>query len=210
MSNTFEYNTEWAYNRVQFILDLYGTEFFKGKTLLELGSMWGEMGHYFKKCGAEVTCYEGRKENYEKSLLKFPDLNTKLVNIENIVLENNYDIIFNMGILYHLETVDNLLKQCAKSCRYMILETEVIDSAEDRVLDLIDAEGYDQAVSVNRLGKRPSAIWVENRLQELGFKYIRHDSTKLDSGPHIYSWKSVEDNSYHVARRRFWSCEKIS
>lgn len=205
----FEYIPEWTSNRANFILNIYGKQFFQNKTILELGSMYGEIGNFFAEHGAKVTCYEGREENLKKAVQKFPNLDLKLINIENLIISENYDIIFNMGILYHLESVDNLLKQCAKSCKYMILETEVIDSNKDLVIDIIDSVGYDQAISLSRLGKRPSQLYIENRLQELEFKYTRYDSVELDSGPHVYSWKNNYDESYVVARRRFWMCEKL-
>lgn len=207
--NSYKYIPEWTANRVNYILEVYGEDFFKGKDILELGSMWGDIGNVFQELGANVTCLEGREDNYLISVQRFPNLNCQLKNIEDIAFDRTYDVIINMGILYHLKSAVNLMEQCSYSCKYMILESEVVDSLEDKTLDLIDSDGYDQAVSDSRLGRRPSTAWIENRLTDFGFKYTRHDSIKLDSGPHIYSWKELNDDSYNVARRRFWTCEKI-
>ena len=59
----FDFFTEHKNNRVQKIISIYGSDWFKGKSILELGACHGDIGIEFIKLGAEVTFCDIREEN---------------------------------------------------------------------------------------------------------------------------------------------------
>jgi 2-polyprenyl-3-methyl-5-hydroxy-6-metoxy-1,4-benzoquinol methylase len=100
-SDHYEY---WRAKRVVAIVEYYGQEWFKGKKILELGCGFGDIGKVFKSLGAEVVFAEGRKENCEVLMRKFPNDRIYQINLENEwpFQKERFDLILHMGVLYHL------------------------------------------------------------------------------------------------------------
>ena len=77
----------WQKSRIDKIISIIGQEFFKDKTMLELGCGHGYIGKYFQDIGADVTFAEGRPEHIDSIKLRMPDAKTVLLN-----QENNWDL----------------------------------------------------------------------------------------------------------------------
>ncbi len=211
------YKEDWQIARINFIIDYYGKDFFKGKKLLELGAFFGETGNEFYKLGAKVDCIEGRIDNvnYGKSL--FPKINFACRNLEEGLPEGKWDIIINMGLIYHLNDCEKLIKDCYSSCRHMVLETEVSDSFDPNYILKVDEsvgsrERDDNNMpigdqSVSGTGIRPSEFYVERILKENGFKFIKILNGALNAEYHRYDWKNTNDGQWSHGLRRFWICE---
>jgi hypothetical protein len=92
-------------NRIKFMLDKYGSDFFKDKKILELGSHNGYIGNFFQKeLGADVTCVEGRFENVMLMYFDYPNLKIVQKNMDSKDWDlGKFDIIINFGLYYHLE-----------------------------------------------------------------------------------------------------------
>jgi hypothetical protein len=110
-----------------------------------------------------------------------------------------------MGVLYHLKDYKKTIQQSCKSCQYLVLETEVLNSSESKTIPT-EEEGYDQAF--NRIGNRPSQKAIEKVLDECGFSYEMIKDNRCNSGFHVYDWSVDDSNEWKRGLRRFWFCKK--
>lgn len=205
LKNGSNYHKAWQENRINFIRNKYGEDFFNGKKVLELASCNGRIGNFFHEAGADVLCLEGRRENIEVIKEVYPDLTCELTNLDRPDWPwGQWDIIVNFGILYHLEHyhTEFLINCLDNNCNLLFLETIVIDRPEPKLF-FREEEGFDQSLS-GRAGY-PTTSFVENIFDHAyGKTYTRYDLEELDGGGHYYSWKPTNDGSMQAANRRFW------
>ena len=207
MIENSDYNKNWQENRIKLILSLYDESFFKGKKILELGAFHGDIGNYFSKLGADVTCVEGFYNNYEVMCEKYPHIKSINFNLDTDEwFFGKFDIIINFGLFYHLEKNHEAhLKNCLDNCDLLFFESVILDSNNSKIY-FREESGIDQSLS--EIGGTPTSQYVENIFINSDFNYKRYDDDRLDSNPHIYSW--VEDNSdiFDGYKRRFWVVNK--
>jgi SAM-dependent methyltransferase len=215
MSNFEGHYIEWRKRRLDFILGVLGPDFFKGKTLLEVGAGYGDIGNFFHGLGARVTCTDARQEHLDVMSLRYPHINTFLYNLDDRNYpkgheDDHYDVVVHMGVLYHLRrSPDSAIRRAVShlnTCGTLILESEVADSDDPfYVRRRIEPTGYDQGVSTK--GNRPSAAYVERVLGE-SCTFTRYDSMELNSIGHRYTWKVKNTGSASHGKRRFWIAKR--
>lgn len=196
----------WTQSRMNCIHKYVIQDYFKSKTLLELGGGHANNGNEFSKLGAIVTSSDARKKylNYVNKI--YPHIHTLIIECDNTKLENKYDVILHWGLLYHLDNIDSHLENVLQNCDVLILETEVSDSDKDNVCIKIKENGYDQAF--NAVGSRPSASYVEKILEKNGFFFKIIKDSILNSSFHKYDWDIKNTNTWASGLRRFWICWK--
>jgi SAM-dependent methyltransferase len=210
----------WRKVRIDKIEQIFGKEFFKDKTVLELACGYGDIGKYFKEnLQSNVTFAEGREEHFPYIRGNIPGCNILHINQENHwELETKYDVIIHFGVMYHLDNWKQDLECTLRHSDLIILETEVADT-DDPTFEqkFVDPVSYDQAMGPKLLATRPSAAYIESVFTENGFSFVRYDDTDLDSGVHNYSWKVTETAKAHkterfsgFGKRRFWIVRKIT
>lgn len=90
---------------LRFISSIIGNV--KGKKFLDLGSGLGEVGVYYATKGADVTCADisDKMLNISQQLASKNNVNIKTVkvSIENLELDERYDIIYAGNVLHHIE-----------------------------------------------------------------------------------------------------------
>ena len=203
----------WRDARIQKIVSIFGEEFFKNKTILELGCGWGDIGLQFRKLGANVTFAEGREEHLPHIKEHSPD--SEIIQLDQDKkwnLEKKFDLIIHMGVLYHLTNWKQDLISALSHTNKMILETVVANDSSNSFEYTNREEGWDQ--SIHKTSIRPSAAYIEKALTELGFKFTRFDDSDINSHKHRYDWK-VDNKAGRGERgqnganyRRFWLIEK--
>lgn len=168
---------QWRQSRFNFIVKTLGKDFFEKKNVLELGCAEGDLGNMFNKTfGCSVTCLEGRPENIEKGKQKFPhltfvrfDADEDMDKWDAIVPSEKYDIILNLGLLYHTLNVNKQLMECLRrttSC--FILETEILDFNKPALLFQYEGVSHSCVASSLETGPcknhltRASISWIEN------------------------------------------------
>ena len=104
---------DWTQSRMKGIKKYIGLDFFKSKTLLELGGGHAHVSNEFSKLGAIVTSSDGRKEHLDVANLMYPHINTLLLDGDNLHIEQKYDIILHWGLLYHLKEIEKHLEEVA-------------------------------------------------------------------------------------------------
>lgn len=197
---------EWRTKRINKIISFYGREFFRNKTLLEVGCGYGEIGACFFKLGALVTCSDARAEHLLVLKERYPKIQTIYADLDNEwPFRKKFDIVIHMGVLYHLKNIDYSLKNSCNAAQYLILETEVCDSFDPYMKISMVEEGYDQAF--NGVGFRPSPRYVERVLSENSMMYIRSNDN-LNASIHGYDWPLLGSGAWRMGERRFWFCYK--
>ena len=206
--NFLGHYSDWRHKRISKLVDLMGgEEWFKGKTVLELGCGYGHIGRYLQSLGATVTFAEGRKEYLDK-IKYFSRDDSRVIHIDNEEewnLDETFDLIIHWGLLYHLKAWKEDLTRTIARGKIVCLDTVVYDSDTEYVYHK-DELGYDQALL--GVGSNPSPVSIENVLDQLGVEYTRHDCETMDSNIHEYSWASGTRKRWHCALRRFWLIKK--
>jgi len=201
----------WRKTRINKIIEIFGEEYFKGKTLLELACGHGSIGREFEKMGAIVTYAEGRQKHLDRVKKRYPKAKTILLDQDAPWnLNEKFDIILHMGVLYHLENWKEDLTRTLEHSNLVILESQVIDSLSDTHEIRIDEydRGDDQALY--GIAIKTSSLYIEKHLKSLNATFVRYDDKNLNSPPHIYDWISTRKNRNRcmMSGRRFWVIRK--
>jgi hypothetical protein len=193
----------WTESRMSAIKKYINKDFFKDKSLLELGGGYSYNGNKFYELGANVT-----SSDVEQSFLNFvyPHIPTFKFDCDKDILQTKYDIILHWGVLYHLDDIETHLKNVCENCDFLLLETEVSDSDNVNFIIKTKEQGYDQAY--NNIGSRPSPSYIENILKNNDFNYKIIIDPIVNSDFHIYDWEIKNTNSWTHGLRRFWICWK--
>ena len=197
---------DWRESRMNGIKKYISADYFKSKTLLELGCGYADIGNMFYQLGANVTSSDARNEHLTVVKTKYPHLNTLCIDGDNIDIKDKYDVILHWGLLYHLKEIDNHLKKISEKCDILLLETEVSDSDDVSFCITTDENGYDQAF--NNKGIRPSPSYIENLLKMYGFEFKLIKDPVLNSDFHSYDWDINNSKTWRNGLRRFWICWK--
>lgn len=198
----------WRKSRLDKIQTIFGKDWFKGKSILELACGQGHIGSYIETLGANVTYAEGRKSHCEMMTKLHPKREVININQEEPwSLDRQFDMIIHWGVLYHLDNWKQDLACTLKHSGMVLLESEVLDSNDSIEIKIEEPfDGWDQAIST--VGSRPSASLVEQVLSSLGATYTRYDHADLNSGFHQYDWKVENTGESRNGIRRFWIVEK--
>lgn len=198
----------WIISRMNGIKKYISTDYFKSKTLLELGCGHAHIGNEFYKLGSIVSSSDARKEHINTVNNIYPHIETLLIDCENDDILKKYDIILHWGLLYHLNEIEIHLKTVSERCDLLLLESEVCDSNDDTFYIKIHENNnyFDQAF--NSIGIRPSQTYVEKILKNNGFQYELIKDPILNSGIHIYDWDIQNTKKFQHGLRRFWICWK--
>ena len=196
----------WRNSRMNGVKKFISPDYFKSKTLLELGCGYADVGNMFYELGAIVTSSDIRKEHLEIVKQKYPNIKTLLIDGDNIIIDEKYDIIVHWGLLYHLNEIETHIEKVSQKCDILLLETEVSDSDDKQFYQSTYENGYDQAY--NNKGIRPSPAYVEYLLGKNGFQFKLIKDPILNSGYHCYDWDISNSKKFKDGLRRFWICWK--
>jgi len=197
---------DWIKSRMNGINEYISPEYFKSKTLLELGCGHAHIGNKFHERGAIVTSSDARKEHLQVVNDIYPHIKTLTLDADKDDIPTKYDIILHWGVLYHISEIEKHLEKISRNCNVLLLETEVCDSDDSTFFITTDEEGYDQAF--NGAGIRPSPAYVEKVLEKNGFQFRLVKDPILNSGFHSYDWEITNTNTWAGGLRRFWICWK--
>jgi hypothetical protein len=197
---------DWRNSRMNEVKKFISPNYFKSKTLLELGCGHADIGNMFYELGSIVTSSDVRKEHLDVVTQKYPNIKTLLIDNDKDSIEDKYDIILHWGLLYHLKEIEIHLKNVSQKCDILLLETEVSDSDDKDFYQLTDENNYDQAY--NNIGIRPSPSYVEYLLEKNGFQFKLVKDPILNSEIHRYDWDITNSKKCEDGLRRFWICWK--
>jgi SAM-dependent methyltransferase len=202
---------QWIPSRMNTIKKYIDNDYFKSKTLLELGCGYGHIGNEFYKLKCDVTCSDARKEHISVVNELYPFIKTELFDCDTNLLSKKYDIIVHWGLLYHLNNNICHLNDVLQNCNVLFLESEVLDSDELICLKTNDLnapfkEHYQFAF--NGIGNLSSPKVIENILILNGFEYKCIIDSMLNTDIHCYDWENKNTGLWKNSQRRFWICWK--
>ena len=197
---------EWQINRLNFVINMYGENFFHNKKILELGSYQGGVTQMFNNLGAKITGVEASTSNINFARDKYPHLTFIQEDCDTAEwkFDDHYDIIIHWGLLYHLDKIKDSIVSCLKHTSLLLLETIVLDKTNSEKMSAVeDTTLPDQ--SIHGLGSRPTVKYVEDILDENKVVYKRHDNSSLNSKyqPHYDEPIGNTGKQY----RKFWTIE---
>jgi len=194
--------SDWQLSRMAFVKKMMPGDFWKNKTLLELGACDGTIGNMFSELGAIVTCVEGKDAYVRFIKNKHPHLNVLQADCDTDKwVFGKYDIIVNFGLLYHLENNhEAFLTNCIKNCACLFLESVIYDSPNN---ELYYREEMGAGQGLSGKAGTPTTSFVETILQKNNALFTKYSDPSLNAGGHNYSWPDC-NSGFDCARRRFW------
>lgn len=208
---------EWLDKRVSKIKNIFGSDWFTNKKILEVGACHGDLGIEFLKLGADVLFTDARSENLEfiKDKLQNLSYNPRIKILDQNVdynLNQKFDLVLHLGLLYHLSNWKENLKTVLNHTNCMILESLVYPfELDEEILQKSNTYKYD---NVNGYNPVFSQEQVEQCLIDLGCKFIRFDNKDIDTGyswlyndrllRNLYSWKYGDNICSNTHYRRMW------
>ncbi len=196
---------EWREKRIAAIEDHYGRDWFAGKSVLEVGAGFGDIGVHFAKIGARVTCSDARQSHVKEARRRHPDLAQVFqadIDQPYESLGVNHDLLLHLGVLYHLKDPEEGVRRALAAARHVVLETEVADSDDPELVVVTEERGYDQAY--NAVGSRPSPALIERVMRESGRSFTRVADARCNSGPHRYDWHVTNSGAWEDGLRAMW------
>lgn len=118
----------WREKRITIIAEHYGPEYFRGKTVLEVGAALGHIGAHFANIwDAKVSCSDHYKPWVDIIHDRHPNIMAFVQDINTPWPECHYDVIVHMGVLYHQPPhfVEPRLIEACQRCDELILESSV-------------------------------------------------------------------------------------
>jgi hypothetical protein len=199
-----DHYTEWQNNRIKKIINIFGKDYFKDKSLLELGAGYGHIGIHFCSLGARVTLAEGKQEHVDVMKHRHKNVAEQIIQLnqdQKWSLGKKYDLVIHMGVSYHLENwVDDL--ECALAHTDNIIFETVVNYKSTGILQTTENPlKYDDGL--NSIGSQPPQEAIEDVFTKNHFAFIRYDDADLSTWKHQYDWINAP-KSPTTAARRFW------
>ena len=199
----------WWKTRIDTLDHILVPDFFKGKTIYDIGSGFGTFAGYLKDRGAShVIASEGRQEYVDVIKSRFGDcIETRCEDYDNpnFEIDTPVDIICHFGVMQYIANIESHLDKLIGKSQYIFIECDVIDSNDP---DLVHRDqpqtGYDQ--SLNGAGSHFSPAYLEHLLAERGLTFVCVTESSLDTMVHKYTWQIKNTKKLAPGQARFWIC----
>lgn len=205
----------WRKKRINATLDYFGKDFFKNKSLLEIGGNHGYVANYFSSIGSKCTVGDSYEIHNKIAKEKFPHLTVVNHDADSIEWPYNnekFDIIIHWGLLYHLENPNTHLNEICKRCDTLVLETDVIDSTKSFYTNVNEDYQWNEGAwgsAYNKIGSKPSIGLIENILKKNKFKYdVPVNLNSVNFGSWVYDWPIKNDGNFKPGQRMIWFAYK--
>ena len=209
------YYPRWRQVRIHAILDHYRANFFRGKTMMEVGCGDGSIGNFFYYLGCQVTCCDARQEFLDEVAYRNHEIRTAQCNLEEAwpLPDECFDVILNLGVLYHLAEPHDCIVENARHCNHLVLDCEVTPSGGVRTCSMpenpperLADEGDDHAFS--GMGSRPTPAYIEAAIRDGGMEPVMLNTTAYDDHPYPHKLGWGETGAYRNGMRRLWFAKK--
>jgi len=215
LSEIITHHPDWQINRINFIITKYYQYFAKSNDLVNMGALYGDLSFLIKQKFSHISCLneEGREKNIITGTKKYQDFEWSQINYEDCDLNNltKADIVFNMGLFYHLNPTrakDVLLASINRAKKIVFFETEVIDCDNESCFLTTSGTVNDEDQALSEKEIKPSISLINDVLEEAGYDYDFIQSPELNGGIHTYDWKIKNKKTWKRGRRKFWVIKK--
>lgn len=128
--------------RLLFLLEKFGINFWKDKTILDLGSGFSVLGHCFSILGSKVTAVEGRQEIIIIGKKLYPEINFINYNLEKEYKDKTYDIVFSFDIFDHIQNTNHIT-----NCLNLSHNLVILDCRNGTEKNNIELNSWDYSIS---------------------------------------------------------------
>jgi 2-polyprenyl-3-methyl-5-hydroxy-6-metoxy-1,4-benzoquinol methylase len=197
----------WRQKRIDCFIKHYGMTWFQGKTILELGCGYADIGNVFHCLGADVTVSDARAEHIDIVRERYPHLKTLVHDCEKKLPfgeDQKFDLIIHTGMLYHIDKYEDHLADCLKNCHNMILETEVCDSDDENFHLYVEEDSSFYDKSFSKRSYRPSPNRLEKIIKDNGGTFEKLTDESCDIHFHSYSWPMTNTKEWRHGLRALW------
>lgn len=197
---------DWKNKRVQKIKNIFGNDWFVGKSILDMGCHHGDVGAEFLKLGAYVEFSDARKENLEKISVVDFKTTTHVCDQEQPYRLKQYDLLLHLGLLYNIKNWRQDLECALADNKMMILETMVLPEKglAERTIEVPNNKTNDHGSYGNHISLI-SERCIEEHLTNLGCKFIKFSNHELNS----HGWMSENIMIHHVYDWTYDTCKKV-
>lgn len=167
-----QFYNNWRLKRVEKLEQIFGIDWFKNKSILELGCGFGHIGLYLETLNANVTFCDARQSCLNEIKRKNPNANTILLNQEtNWKLDKQYDLVIHFGIMYNLDNWQQDLISTLAHGKNIAIETAVNKFGDDIEIKIKDfVYGSEKYGPISKIGTLPSVSLIENNFKQYHFK----------------------------------------
>jgi len=144
------------------------------KSVLEIGSGPGLLTPFFTEKGCQTLSLEGRKENIDAFKINNPKSDVMLFDCESSDWSSikEADICFCYGLLYHLSTPSEFVRNVSSKVKeFIIIETAISNGISDNGINIIDESKGDYAQALNGFGCRPTRKFIWDTLKSI-YPYV--------------------------------------
>ncbi len=200
----------WNNNKIKTIIDHYGYKSFMGKTVLDLGCGYGDIGAALSRLGAVVTGIDARQEHLDIAKRKYPHINFIKHNLENGLPFKNkfFDFIISIGTANHLKNIEKHIIEISKITNNLILETEICDSLDDSKIITYNESKQVYDWSFSGHGCAASSKFIEKLLYASNMSFYRCDNQSLNTDNFKYDWQETNSGNRVYGNRRFWFAKR--
>lgn len=143
------------------------------RTTVDVGCGIGHLSCFLRDVGFSVVAADGREENISVGKQRYPQIDFQVANVETDSLTQlgSFDLVFCMGLLYHLENpflAVRRLRTAAKSC--LLLESMCIP--EDRPSMVLQEEYCLDNQSLTHVAFYPTESCLVKMLYRAGFDRV--------------------------------------
>lgn len=183
---------------------IFGHDWFKGKSILELGCGYGNVGLYFKDLGADVTFADARQEFLDVVKSKDSSANTLLIDQDKEWnLAKQFDLVIHWGVLYNLNNWQQDLQCTLKHSKFLSLESAVNKYDYDIEFKIVDFDyGKEHIGCFNNMGTLPSISKIEN---ELTGNIKRYDDADLNCSFAKYTLICNDKTMSNIIKIKSWN-----
>ena len=185
---------DWRRVRVNKMIEVLGEHWFQGKTILEVGAGFGNVGLHLKHAyGADVTFTDARNECLKEITTKDPQAKTIAVDHDTEwSLPDKFDMVIHFGLSYNLQFWKQDLNCAIQATNnYLVYETAVNRFKGDVEFSIQDySYHHEYHGPANFVGCLPSVDNIERQLEKNNVRFQRYDDEDLNVQNLVYTNKN--------------------
>ncbi|MHA2064434.1 MAG: class I SAM-dependent methyltransferase [Candidatus Thorarchaeota archaeon] len=196
---------DWARHRVNYLVNYYGKEFFKGKKLLDLAVGPGWTSELFSLAGADVTAVDARDAQVSYIKSSFPEIKAFKMDLEKEFPQGDWDIISIFGSLEHINAVEALTDKIIESCDYYMVDIGLPSFEGLTFIDGTQAPFSCAESGTQTMLSLPTFDAYKHMLTTKGCSVTEHNTAELNLNNHKYDWTHYPNLFISGIWRRMWT-----